>query len=286
MIPGRMMHYISQVVRWVKQALNFAGRGRFLIILKTPEEIEIMREAGRYAGRLLRELGSLIEPGLDIRELDAYADEYLRRHGLGEVFKGYKPGFSDRPFPGHICISMNHEVVHGLPNRPIRLKEGDIISIDVGVRYRGYVGDTARTFPVGEVSEARKRLIAVAQEALRRGIQAARAGNRLGDIGHAIQHYVEVEEGLQVVRKYVGHGVGRSMHEDPSVPNYGEPGKGLLLRPGLVIAIEPMVVLGSARTKVLDDGWTVVTVDGSDAAHFEHTVAILEDRTIILTDPD
>ncbi len=259
-------------------------RGSDLIILKGPEEIAVMREAGRYAGRLLDELGELIEPGLDIRELDAHADRFIRKHGLGEVFKGYKPGFSDRPFPGHICISINHEVVHGLPNRAIRLKEGDIVSIDVGVRYRGYVGDTARTYAVGEVSTERRRLIAVTREALRRGIAAARAGNRLGDIGHAIQHYVEEEEGLEVVRKYVGHGVGRSMHEDPSVPNYGEPGRGLLLRAGLVIAIEPMVVLGSSRTKVLEDGWTVVTVDGSDAAHFEHTVAILEDKTIILTD--
>lgn len=257
-----------------------------MIFLKTSDEIAIMREAGRWVARLIRDLGTMVEPGLDIRELDAYAGEFIRKNGLGEVFRGYQPHFVDRPFPGHICISVNHEVVHGLPNRALRLKEGDIISIDAGVRYRGYVGDMARTFPVGHISEDLHRLIQVTESALRKGIESARAGARLGDIGFAIQHYVEKVEGLQVVRQYVGHGVGKSMHEEPSVPNFGEPGKGMVLKPGLVIAIEPMVVMGSAKTEVEEDGWTVVTIDGSYAAHFEDTVAILDDHTMILTNPD
>ena len=257
-----------------------------MILLKTPDEIEKLRIAGRWAARLLRDLGHMVRPGLRIVELNEYADRFLKEHGLEPVFKGYRPSFATTPFPGHICVSVNEEVVHGIPTRNRVLQAGDVVSIDVGVRYDGYVGDTAATFPVGPVAPDRERLIRVTREALRRAIRVARAGARLGDIGHTIAHYVEEEEGLEVVRQYVGHGVGREMHEDPAVPNYGRPGRGMILKPGLVIAIEPMVVLGKAATRVLDDGWTVVTRDGSCAAHFEHTIAITEEKTIILTDPN
>ncbi len=255
-----------------------------MITLKTKNEIEILKKAGYWAGRLLYELGQLIRPSLDISELDAYADGFIKQHNLQTVFKGYKPSFSSRPYPSHICVSINEELVHGIPKKGRILKEGDIVSIDVGVRYQGYVGDTAATFPVGKISSDAQKLIDVTREALYRAIKSARAGNRLGDIGHAIESFVEKENGFRVIRTYVGHGVGRDMHEDPAVPNYGKPGKGMRLMPGLVIAIEPMVVLGSPDTFVASDGWTVITRDRKLCAHFEHTIAILEKTTIILTE--
>lgn len=274
---------MDYIVQWARHWLS-RRTGR--ITLKTPEELRRLREAGRLTGQLLRLLGVAVQPGLPVYELDELADAFLREHGAETVFRGYQPDFADTPFPGHICVSINEEVVHGLPNRKRRLREGDIVSIDVGVRWDGYVGDAAATFPVGSVDPVHGRLIAVTREALARGIAQARPGHHIGAIGHAIETWVEHENGLRVIREYVGHGVGRHLHEDPVVPNYGVPHQGLRLRPGLVIAIEPMVVTGSGETEVLPDGWTVVTRDGSFAAHFEHTVAITDRGPWILTNPD
>lgn len=257
-----------------------------MITLKSAEELRKMRQAGLLTGQLLRALGELIAPGVPVYELDEFAHEFITSHRAGTVFKGYHPGFAPTPFPGHICVSINEEVVHGLPNRKRRLRAGDIVSIDVGVRLNGFVGDCAATFPVGEIAPEHRRLIEVTRTALYRGIEQARVGHHIGAIGAAIEDWVERVNGLRVVREYVGHGVGRQLHEDPVVPNYGPANRGIRLRPGLVIAIEPMVVLGSSETEVLPDGWTVVTKDRQYAAHFEHTIAITERGPWILTHPE
>jgi len=239
------------------------------IIVKSRDEREKMREAGHMVAEILVKLRSAVRPGITTADLDAIAAAELKQRGARASFLGY------HGYPASVCTSVNDEVVHGIPGKRV-LKDGDIISIDFGAIYNGWHGDSAITVPVGEVSSEVKRLLKVTEDSLYRGIAAARAGNRVQDIGRAVQSFVEAE-GFSVVRQYGGHGVGRSMHEDPQVLNYIEPGyPNPLLRPGMVIAIEPMVTLGEKETQVLLDKWTVVTADGSYAAHFEHTVAITE----------
>ena len=248
------------------------------IELKTADEIRLLREAGRIAGGALQAVGAEVRPGVTTDELDQVARRFITAHGAKPTFVGY------RGYPKTICASVNQEVVHGIPG-PRVLKEGDIIGIDVGATWKSFVGDTAATFCVGKVSEESRRLVEVTRQSLGRAIKAARAGARLGDIGWAVQSFVE-EAGFSVVRDFVGHGVGRQMHEEPAVPNFGKAGSGLRLEEGLVIAIEPMVNAGTHEVRVLEDGWTVVTVDGRRSAHFEHTIAILKDEPQVLTDPN
>jgi methionyl aminopeptidase len=245
------------------------------MLLKSPAEIEVMREAGRITASALRVVGEAVAPGVTTRQLDEIAAEHIRREGGKPAFLGY------HGFPATLCVSVNDEVVHGIPGRR-RLKEGDIVSVDCGVIVDGYYGDAAMTFPAGEVSDEARRLMDVTRESLEAGIARCRPGMRLGDIGSAVQSVVE-NAGFSVVREYVGHGIGRSMHEEPQVPNFGRAGTGLPLRPGMVIAIEPMVNAGGYAVRTLDDGWTVVTADGSLSAHFEHTVAITADGPVVLT---
>jgi methionyl aminopeptidase len=246
--------------------------------LKTPAEIAIMREAGRINATILATVRGLLQPGVSTADLDAAAEEVLRKHGAFSPFKGY--GYP--PFPNSITVSINEELVHGIPNPKRNLKEGDIVSVDCGTTYEGYVADSAFSAGVGEVSSKAKKLLEVTEQALQAGIAKMVAGNRTGDVSAAIQQYVE-RHGFHVTREYTGHGVGRTMHEGPQVPNYGNPGTGMLLRPGMVIALEPMVLVGTHRTKVLADKWTVVSADGSLTAHFEHSVAVTEGSPLILT---
>ncbi len=247
------------------------------VFTRDASEIELMRDAGRLVARTLEMLGREVKPGVTTAELDAMAERFIREHGGRPAFKGY------RGFPASICPSVNDEVVHGIPG-PKVLREGDIIGIDVGVEMHGYYGDAATTFPVGKVSAEATRLLDVTREALMRGIAMARSGGRVGDISHAIQSYVE-GQGFTVVTALVGHGIGRAMHEEPQVPNYGPPDRGPRLMTGQVIAIEPMVNIGGPDVVTQDDGWTVCTKDGSLSAHFEHTVAIGADGPDILTKP-
>ncbi len=234
-----------------------------------------MREAGRIVAEVLELMRVSVEPGVTTAELDALAYDVIVKAKAIPSFKGY------RGYPASICASVNEEIVHGIPGDRV-LNEGDIISIDVGTIYRGFQGDAAITLGVGEITPEAQRLLQVTQQALEIGIERAQAGNHLGDISWAIQNYVE-NSGMSVVREYTGHGIGRKMHEDPQVFNFGEPGEGLLLRSGMTIALEPMVNLGDWRTKVLEDGWTVVTMDGKLSAHFEHTIAVLDGEAQILT---
>lgn len=236
-----------------------------------------MREAGRIVALVLQRLREAARPGMPVRELDYMVRREFAAYGAIPTFLGYLG------YPATICVSLNDEIVHGIPKEQV-LREGDVVSLDLGATYKGFVGDSALTFGVGPISAEAQRLIAVTEEALRRGIAAAQPGNRVGAIGHAIQSFVE-DLGYSVVREYVGHGVGRRMHEEPQVPNYGPPDRGPELRPGMVIAIEPMVNIGGWRTKRDADGWTVRTADGSLSAHFEHTIAITEDGPVVLTLP-
>ncbi len=248
------------------------------IILKSPQEIRRMRQAGIIVAHTLDMLAERIRPGISRRQLDIWAHEFIVSRGGYPTFKGY------RGYPASICVSVDSEVVHGIPDERI-LEEGQIVSLDVGVTYRGWIADAAVTVPVGNVSPEAQRLIAVCRGALEKGIEKAIAGNHLSDISAAIQQYVEAN-GCSVVREYVGHGVGRSMHEEPQVANFGPPGMGPILRPGMTLAIEPMVNLGGHETRVLPDGWTVVTADGSLSAHFEHTVAVTDADPLVLTAPE
>ena len=247
------------------------------IILKKPEQILLMKEAGRITGEALLVARDAIRPGISTKELDTLIHNYIVRCGATPSFLGYGG------FPGSACISVNDQVIHGIPSKKVILKEGDIVKVDVGANYRGYNGDSARTFAVGTVSEAARQLIEVTRESFYQGLAFAKVGNRVGDIGHAISAYAE-SFGYGVVRKYVGHGVGRALHEEPDVPNYGTPGRGGRLYPGMTIAIEPMVNEGTAEVRELSDGWTVTTQDGRLSAHYEHTLAITEDGPILLTD--
>jgi len=246
-----------------------------MIIAKSKKELEKMRASGRLVGTVLQELKQMVRPGITTLELDRAAEKMIRDAGAYPTFKGYNG------FPFSICASVNEQVVHGFPSN-YELRSGDIFSIDVGVTLDGFVGDTATTVPVGEVSEENLKLIAVTEECLERAIEQCRAGKHLGDIGWAVQEHAE-NHGYSVVRDYVGHGIGRRMHEDPQIPNYGKPGHGPKIKVGYVFAVEPMVNQGSHHTKVLGDRWTVVTLDGKPSAHSEHTIAITEAGPEVLT---
>jgi methionyl aminopeptidase len=246
-----------------------------VVYLRDRSEIDAIRTAARIVGLALRMLGEQVRPGITTLELDRLAEEFIRDHGGEPAFKGY------RGFPASICPSVNEEVVHAIPG-PHELRDGDIVGIDVGVRKDGYYGDAAMTFPVGEAGDEARRLLEVAQGALMAGIAKAKAGNRIGDISHAVQTHAE-QHGFSVVRALVGHGIGREMHEEPLVPNYGPPGRGPRLMAGQVLAIEPMVNVGGPDVITRPDGWTVATRDGSLSAHFEHTVAVGADGPEILS---
>jgi len=246
-----------------------------VIVCKSPAEIEKMRAASQLVARVLEELAAMVAPGISTADLDAAAEQKVRAAGAEPAFKGY------RGYPATLCASANEQVIHGIPNRA-PLKAGDIISLDMGVKLGGYYGDSAVTVPVGGVSEEATRLLRVTQEALAKGIAQVRVGGRISDIGHAIQTHVEAH-GFSVVREFVGHGIGASLHEEPQIANYGEPGRGPRLAEGMTLAIEPMVNMGRPAVKVLADGWTAVTKDGSLSAHFEHTVAVTKDGAEILT---
>ena len=234
-----------------------------------------MEVANRLVAEILEGVKEKIQPGVETRELDELAEEMCRKHRVKPAFKGY------RGYPRSLCVSVNEEVVHGIPG-PRRLKAGDVVSLDFGVKYEGYYGDAAITVGVGEVGEKARALIAVTEESLYAGIAQVKAGGRLSDISHAVQTVVE-GAGFGVIRDFVGHGIGRSLHEDPQIPNFGPPGRGPALQVGMTIAIEPMTSMGSWRVRVLQDGWTAITEDGSCAAHFEHTVALTENGVLILS---
>lgn len=246
------------------------------IIKKTPAEIEAMKEAGRLSAAVLREVGARCVPGVSTLELDEFAEDYIRSNGGTPTFKGYGG------FPGSICASINEQIVHGIPSSSVKLQSGDIVSVDVGATVDGWAGDNAWTFAVGNVSPEKKKLLEVTEKSMWAGISAARVGNRLGDIGHAVQS-VAKRAGLGVVRDYTGHGIGRDMHEDPNVPNFGFRHTGMKLEAGMVLAIEPMLTLGTHKTHVMGDGWLVVTQDGKPAAHFEKTIAITEDGPVLVS---
>jgi methionyl aminopeptidase len=246
-----------------------------MIILKSERELRYMRDAGRIVAGALEEVKKATRPDVTTQELDKVAEEYIKGAGAIPAFKGY------HGFPGNICTSVNEQVVHGIPGLR-RLKSGDNVSIDIGAVINGYYGDAAITVPVGEVDAEVAKLIEVTEASLNKGLEQAVAGNKLSDISHAVQ--VEAEaHGYGVVRDYVGHGIGRNMHEDPQIPNYGPPGRGPRLKPGMTLAIEPMINLGTYGVRTLDDGWTVVTTDGKRSAHFEHTVVVTENGPEILT---
>ncbi|MEW5873265.1 MAG: type I methionyl aminopeptidase [Chloroflexota bacterium] len=250
------------------------------VIVKSKAELDLMRQAGRVNALALATVRDLIKPGITTGELDAAAEAFIRGHGGVPIFKGY-PG--PYPYPATLNVSINEELVHGIPGKR-KIKDGDIVSVDCGTLLNGFVGDSAFTMGVGEISPEAKRLIEVTEQALQIGISQMRPGNHTGDISAAIQQYAE-SHGYQVTREYTGHGVGRQMHEGPQVPNYGTPGRGIMLRPGMTIALEPMVLIGTSKTRVLADQWTVVSADGSLTAHFEHSVAVTDGEPMILTLP-
>lgn len=244
--------------------------------LKSREEISLMREAGRIVCEILDELERTVAPGVSTWELDQLAEKLIHQKGAKPAFKGYQG------FPACLCASINHEVVHGIPSKKRKLAEGDLMKLDFGVIYKGFFGDSARTVPVGQVSAEAKALLDATRESLYAGIHAMHAGNRLGDIGAAVQRHAEAR-GYSVVRDFVGHGIGRKLHEAPQVPNFGQPNTGMKLRPGMVLAVEPMVNAGTFEVEVLEDDWTAVTADGKLSAHFEHTILVTEDGPEILT---
>ena len=247
-----------------------------MVALKTGRELSVMREACRISAGALKKAGEAVEPGVTTAELDRIAEQYILSQGAVPNFKNYEG------YPATACISVNNEVIHGIPSKSRRLEAGDIVSIDLGAKFDGYHGDNAATFACGDVSEQAKRLMDVTRESLYKGIAVAKIGGRIGDISFAVQSFVE-QNGFSVVREFVGHGIGTHLHEAPEVPNFGKPGHGIRLLPGMTLAIEPMVNAGNYGVKVLPDGWTVLTKDGSLSAHFEHTVAITPDGPKIMT---
>lgn len=242
-----------------------------MIFLKTEDEIELLRQSNLLVGKTLAEVAKIIKPGVTTKELDKVAEEFIRDNGATPTFKGFLNQFG-QPFPASICTSVNDQVVHGIPN-DTPLKDGDIVSVDCGTYKNGFCGDSCYTFPVGEVSPEVMQLLKTTKEALYLGIEKAVHGNRLGDIGAAVQEHCEVKS-YGIVRELVGHGIGKDMHEDPMVPNYGRRGNGILLKKGMCIAIEPMITMGARQIFIENDGWTIRTRDGKPAAHYEHTVAI------------
>lgn len=249
-----------------------------MVIIKTAREISLMKDACRISANALRLAGEYVKPGVTTREIDEKVREYIEKQGATPSFLGYGG------FPASACISVNDVVIHGIPSKEQVLKEGDIVSVDVGAFYNGYHGDNAYTYACGKVSENAEKLMDATRIGLEKGIEAALAGNRVGDIGSAVQKYVE-DRGYSVVRDFVGHGVGAKLHEDPSIPNYGTAGRGVRLLPGMTIAIEPMICEGGYEVEVLDDDWTTVTCDGKLAAHYENTIAITPDGPVIMTVP-
>ncbi len=250
-----------------------------MIIIKKPEQIELMRKAGRITAEALLVAEEAVRPGVSTKEVDRKVRHFIERCGAVPSFLNYNG------FPGSACISLNNEVIHGIPSDRAIIKEGDIVKVDVGARYRGYNGDSARTYAVGKVSDEALRLMSVTKQSFYEAIKLARAGNRVGDIGHAVESFV-ISNGFSVVKDYVGHGVGAALHEDPSVPNYGNAGRGPRLYAGMTLAIEPMVNAGSYEVRTLRNGWTVVTLDGSLSCHYENTIAVTDSDPIILTDAE
>ncbi len=250
------------------------------IPIKTRSEVEKMREAGRHVAEILLELRELVQPGISTQELDRFTEKKIGERGVVSSFKGYDPQGLPR-YPAVLCVSVNEEIVHGIPGSRT-IEAGDIVSLDFGVSFEGLHGDSALTVAVGEVDPEKRRLLDVTRESLYRAVETMKPGNRLSDIGHAVQATVEAE-GFSVVRDFAGHGIGRQMHEAPWIPNYGVPGRGPRLMPGMVLAIEPMVNTGAPEVEILDDEWTAVTADGLPSAHFEHTVLITDDGPEILT---
>ena len=246
-----------------------------MVILKLPEEIEKARASSQIVAEVLSKLRDKVKPGISTKELDRFAEDIARKRGAKPAFKGY------RGYPYSLCTSVNEEVVHGMPSERI-LKEGDIISLDFGVCYNGFFGDAAITLPVGKIADSAQKLIEVTEQSLYAGIEQAKKGNRLGDISSSVQQIVEIP-GFSVVRDFVGHGIGRNLHEDPQIPNYGKKGRGIELKRGMILAIEPMVNQGTYKVKIMQDAWTVVTEDGMLSAHFEHSVAITENGPDILS---
>ena len=249
-----------------------------MIVLKTGRELKVMREACRISAEALKLAGNAVEPGVTTAELDKIAEKYILSQGAVPNFKNYNG------YPATACISINNEVIHGIPSKKRTIQAGDIVSIDLGAKFEGYHGDNAATFACGDISIEAKRLMDTTRESLYEGIAAAVSGGRLGDIGAAVQHYVE-KRGYSVVRQFVGHGIGTQLHEAPEVPNFGTQGRGIRLMPGMTLAIEPMVNMGGFDVKVMPDGWTVLTKDGSLSAHFEHTIVITPDGPQIMTKP-
>ncbi|MBQ3920790.1 MAG: type I methionyl aminopeptidase [Firmicutes bacterium] len=247
-----------------------------MIVLKSKEEIELMEKAGALTAEILDELPGEIKPGVSTKAIDDWIDRYIKSHGMKSAFKGYGG------FPGCACISVNEEIIHGIPSPKKVLEEGDIVSVDMGTIFKGYYSDAARTYPVGKISDEKEKLIRVCEESFFEGLKQCHKGNRLGDISNAIQTYVE-NAGFSVIRDFVGHGVGSHLHEDPPVPNYGRAGHGPQLVPGMVLAIEPMIASGGYEVRTLENEWTVVMADGSMSAHYENTVAITVDGPRLLT---
>jgi methionyl aminopeptidase len=250
-----------------------------MVVCKSAAELEKMHRAGMVVWGALGKMRDMVRPGLATKELDEFAEAWCVEHKARPAFKGY------RGYPGSVCTSINQEVVHGIPSGTRRVREGDILSLDFGVELDGYFGDAALTVPVGKISPEREKLLRITRESLEHAIDKVRPGNRLGDVSFAVQEWVE-ENGYSVVREFVGHGIGTKMHEEPQVPNYGAPGRGPRLLEGMVLAIEPMVNVGAPGVRVLEDEWTAVTADGSDSAHFEHTVAVTAGGPWILTRPE
>mgnify|MGYP001439571538 CR=1 FL=1 len=246
-----------------------------MIPLKSKQELQLIRESGKILARVMQRVKGSVKPGIATFEIDEIVEQKIREEGAVPAFKGYKG------FPASVCVSLNEEVVHGIPGERI-IVDGDIVSIDIGVNYKGYFSDAAVTLPVGKVSPKVKKLIEVTKRALNEGIRQARPGNRIFDISYVIQNYVEAQ-GFSVVRQFVGHGIGLNLHEDPEIPNFGRPNQGATIEPGMVLAIEPMVNMGSWECRILDNGWTAVTADNMPSAHFEHTIEIGDRGPLILT---
>jgi len=252
-----------------------------MIVIKSEKEIELMKEPCRIVALALKKMEEAIKPGMTTKDLDKIAETVLKQNGAKPSFKGQQGFEGSKPYPAIICASVNHQVIHGIPGEYV-LKDGDIVSVDMGAYKNGYHGDAARTFAVGEISEQAKKLIEVTKQSFFEGLKMARVGNRVSDISHAVQSYVE-QYGFSVVRDFVGHGVGKELHEEPQVPNYGKPGRGPRLQKGMVIAVEPMINEGTFEIEILRDGWTVVTADGKLSAHYENTFVITDGEAEILT---
>jgi methionyl aminopeptidase len=250
-----------------------------VVNIKSLREVDLMKRPGRIVAQILREMGEMVAPGVTTYDIDRFAESRIKELGAVSAFKGY------HGFPACVCISVNEEVVHGIPSKKRKLGDGDIVGIDFGVSVDGWFGDSARTYAVGRISSDVQNLLEVTEKSLHLGIAQCRVGNRIFDIGHAVQSHVEAA-GYSVVREFVGHGIGRALHEDPQVPNFGAPGKGPVIKEGMVLAIEPMVNMGSHRVRVLADGWTAVTEDKKLSAHFEHTVAVTAAGPVVLTQED